>query len=130
LLASQGLPIVATIAAATREEAIRVAADLGFSVAIKIDYPDILHKSDCGGVRLNLGSEDAVGAAFDEMTTSAREEYPAAEILGVTVQTMAPAGEEVIIGVSKDPQFGPLIMFGLGGIMVELLEDVSFRIAP
>ena len=129
-LASHGFPVVATIPAATREDALRAAADLGFPVAVKIDSPDILHKSDFGGVCLNLRSSDDVGAAFDEMTAAARKRYPTATILGVTVQAMASAGQEIIIGISNDPQFGPLVMFGLGGIMVELLKDVAFRIVP
>jgi acyl-CoA synthetase (NDP forming) len=92
--------------------------------------PDIAHKSDAGGVKLNLADEAAVATAFDDIMASAKGAVPNASIDGVSVQQMAAAGIEVIVGVNADPQFGPVLMFGLGGVLVELLEDVAFRIVP
>jgi acyl-CoA synthetase (NDP forming) len=92
--------------------------------------PDVLHKTDAGGVKLSLNSEEEVGKAFDEIVSSVKSKEPSADIQGVSVQNMARPGTEVIIGMSKDPQFGPVLMFGLGGILVEVLKDVSFRIVP
>jgi acetate---CoA ligase (ADP-forming) subunit beta len=129
-LRATGLPVVSTGEAATKETAVLLAAEIGFPVAMKILSPDITHKSDAGGVRLNLDGAAEVEAAFDEIMANARKHYPVAPIQGVSVQKMAAPGVEVIIGMSKDPQFGPLLMFGLGGIMVELLKDVAFRIVP
>jgi acetate---CoA ligase (ADP-forming) subunit beta len=129
-LESLGLPVVTTQAVSTREEALRIASGIGFPVAMKILSPDIIHKSDCGGVCLGIGDTDGAEKAFDDIIARARTHHPEARIQGVAVQKMAPAGQEVIIGMSKDAQFGPLLMFGLGGIMVELLKDVSFRIVP
>jgi acyl-CoA synthetase (NDP forming) len=107
-----------------------MAADIGFPVVMKIVSPDIIHKSDVGGVRVGLESADAVRAAFDEVTAAVQRVQPSAQIEGVAVQKMAPPGTEVIIGMSKDAQFGPVLMFGLGGVLVEVLKDVSFRIVP
>lgn len=116
--------------ARTREEAISLSREIGFPVALKIVSPDVLHKTDAGGVKLNLNSEEDVGKAFDDIISSIKEHEPKANIQGVAVQNMARPGTEVIIGMSKDPQFGPVLMFGLGGILVEVLKDVSFRIVP
>jgi acetate---CoA ligase (ADP-forming) subunit beta len=128
-LEKAGFPVVVTKTAATKEEAVFFGAEIGFPVVMKILSPDITHKSDVGGIRLNLDAAQ-VGAAYDEIITNARNHYPAARIQGVSVQKMARPGLEIIIGMTKDPQFGPLLMFGLGGIMVELMKDVSFRLAP
>ena len=116
--------------ARTKEEAISRSQELGFPVVLKIVSPDILHKTDVGGVKLSLNNEEDVGNAYDEIIAAAKKHEPAAKIDGVSVQHMARPAIEVIIGMSKDPQFGPVLMFGLGGILVEVLKDVSFRIVP
>ncbi|MGQ9681827.1 MAG: acetate--CoA ligase family protein [Anaerolineae bacterium] len=116
--------------ASTAEEAARLAAQLGFPVALKIASPDVLHKTDVGGVELGLDSEGAVKAAFSRILGSVREKAPQARIEGVHVEEMCQEGVEVIIGLHNDPQFGPVVMFGLGGIFTEVLEDVSFRVLP
>ncbi|MEK7398484.1 MAG: acetate--CoA ligase alpha subunit [Candidatus Poribacteria bacterium] len=116
--------------AETGHEAIELANQFGYPVVMKIASPDILHKSDIGGVRLGLNSPVEVEKAFEEILTSARRFIPSALILGITINQMVPKGKEVILGMAKDPDFGPMLMFGLGGIYVEVLKDVSFRIAP
>lgn len=116
--------------ALTREEAVEAAERIGFPVAMKIVSPDIIHKSDLGGVRLNLDSADAVRDAFDLMMLRIRQRVPEARLDGVYVEKMCPRGREVILGMTRDPQFGPMLMFGLGGIFVEVLKDVTFHIAP
>ena len=116
--------------ATTTEEAVHLAEEIGYPVVMKIASPDILHKSDIGGVRVGLASTDAVVDAFELMTMRAHRYVPDAMIWGVQVQEMVRGGREVIIGMSRDPQFGPLVMFGLGGIYVEVLKDVAFRVAP
>jgi acyl-CoA synthetase (NDP forming) len=130
ILGTTGVPVAETRLASSREEAIAHAQALGFPVVLKICSPDIMHKSDVGGVRLNLRTPDAVGQAFDEMMKSVKQTQSTATIDGVSVQPMATAGLEVIIGVTSDPQFGPVVMFGLGGVSVEILQDVAFRLAP
>lgn len=130
LLAEAGVPVVPTKLARTREEAMAAAREAGFPVVLKVVSNEITHKSDVGGVKLNLQDEAAVGEAFDAILRSAKAAVPHANIDGVAVQKMAPQGTEVIVGVNTDPQFGPVLMFGLGGILVEVLEDVSFRIVP
>ncbi len=130
LLEEAGVPVARTLLARTREEAERAAEEVGYPVVLKIVSPDIAHKSDVGGVRLNLRDREAVGQAFDEVVGNARRAVPDARITGVAVQHMAPQGTEVIVGMTTDPQFGPVMMFGLGGIMVEVLKDVSFRLVP
>jgi acyl-CoA synthetase (NDP forming) len=130
VLAAAGIPVAESVLATTAEEAGKAAKKIGFPVVIKVVSPDITHKSDVGGVRLGLESKKEVVAAFDEMLDAVREVQPKARIDGVAVQHMAPRGAEVIIGMSKDPQFGPVLMFGLGGVLVEVLKDVAFRIVP
>jgi len=130
ILAEAGIPIARAQLAATREEAVAVARQIGLPVVLKIVSPDISHKSDVGGVKLNLGSQEEVAAAFDEIVAAAQRAQPGATILGVSVQKMARPGVEVIMGMTKDPQFGPVLMFGLGGVFVEVLKDVAFRIVP
>jgi acetyltransferase len=103
---------------------------MGLPVAVKIASPDISHKSDVGGVEVGLRTASAVRAAFKRVTENARRAKPDARIEGVTVQAMARPGREVIVGAVRDPQFGPLVMFGSGGVYVELMKDVSFRLAP
>ena len=130
LLATAGINVAPTKLATSKQEATSIAKTLGFPVVLKIVSPDVLHKSDAGGVKLNLNSEAEVGNAFDAIMTSIKAKLPSAKILGIAVQKMARPGTEVIIGMSKDPQFGPVLMFGLGGIFVEIMKDVSFRIVP
>ena len=112
------------------KEARLLAAKIGFPVAMKIASPDILHKSDLGGIRLGVTDLDMVTRAYGELVDGARSRMPDALIWGVTVQQMIPAGREVIVGINRDPTFGPLVMFGLGGIYVEVMKDVTFRMCP
>jgi len=116
--------------ATTAEQAANIAQQLGYPVVLKIWSPDILHKSDVGGVRVGLKSEQEVKDAFDLMMYRIPKKRPEAHILGVLVQEMVRSGREVILGMHRDPRFGPLMMFGMGGIMVEVLKDVSFYLAP
>ncbi len=116
--------------ATTAEQAANIAQQLGFPVVLKIWSPDILHKTDVGGVRIGLSTEQEVKDAFDLMMYRVPKKQPEAHILGVLVQEMCKSGKEVILGMNRDPHFGPLMMFGMGGIMVEVLKDVSFYLAP
>ncbi|TFH17194.1 MAG: CoA-binding protein [Lentisphaerales bacterium] len=116
--------------ATTADEAIEAAQKIGFPIAMKISSPDVIHKSDLGGVKLNLDSDDEVRDAFDLMTMRIRQRVPKARIEGVYVEQMCKRGREVILGMTRDPQFGPMLMFGLGGIFVEVMKDVTFHIAP
>ena len=130
ILEEAGIPTTTARLARTAEDAAKAATEFGYPVVLKIVSPDVTHKSDIGGVRLGLDSPEAVAAAFQEITDAVKERQPDARIEGVAVQSMARPGIEVIIGMSKDPQFGPVLMFGLGGILVEVLKDVAFRIVP
>jgi len=130
ILGEAGIPVARAQLATTRDEAAAAAGQMGLPVVLKIVSPDISHKSDVGGVKLNLGSEEEVAAAFDEIVAAAQRAQPEATVLGVSVQNMARPGVEVIMGMTKDAQFGPVLMFGLGGVFVEVLKDVSFRIVP
>lgn len=130
LLHDAGIPIVTTVLVTTQEEAKTQAERFGYPVVLKIVSPDIVHKSDVGGVKVGLQDGAAVAAAFEEIIANAKKAVPDASITGVAVQNMAPEGTEVIVGMTTDPQFGPVMMFGLGGIMVEVLKDVSFRLVP
>ncbi len=116
--------------ATTAEQAAGIAEQLGFPVVLKIWSPDILHKSDVGGVQIGLKSVKEVKDAFDLMMYRIPKKLPDADILGVLVQEMCSGGKEVILGMKRDPHFGPLMMFGMGGTMVEVLKDVSFYLAP
>ena len=130
LVASAGFPVVETKLAKTKDEAIEISKKLGFPVVLKIVSPDIIHKSDIGGVKLNLTSTAQVGRAYTEIIAAAKKSNKKADIHGVSVQKMAKPGVEVIMGMTKDAQFGPVLMFGLGGVFVEVLKDVAFRIVP
>ncbi|MFH0769715.1 MAG: acetate--CoA ligase family protein [Chloroflexota bacterium] len=130
LLKRAGISVVDTELATSQEEAISISKRLGFPVVLKIASPDVVHKSDAGGVKLGLKTSRQVGKAYSDIMTAIKQKYPKAKLLGVSVQKMARPGVEVIIGMSKDAQFGPVLMFGLGGILVEILKDVSFRIVP
>ncbi|MBA7621681.1 Peptidyl-lysine N-acetyltransferase Pat [subsurface metagenome] len=116
--------------ATSAEQAENIAKQLGFPVVLKVWSPDILHKSDVGGVRIGLENEQEVKDSFDLMMYRIPKKRPEANILGVLVQEMCKSGKEVILGMNRDPHFGPLMMFGMGGIMVEVLKDVSFYLAP
>jgi len=131
ILKAYGLTIPRSELAKTSPEAVEIANDIGYPVVLKIASPDILHKTDVGGVKVGLESADQVRDAFDLMIYRTERYLPEAEIWGCQVQEMAPPGGlEVLIGMNRDPQFGPLVTFGLGGIYVEVLKDVTFRVAP
>lgn len=130
VIAACGIAVPRTGLARTPDEAVRLADEIGYPVAMKIASPDILHKTDIGGVKLNVQTPEDVRDTFDLLVYRATRYMPDATIWGCQVQQMVRGGREVIVGMSRDPQFGPLLMFGLGGIYVEALKDVSFRIAP
>lgn len=130
VMEAYGIPVPESRLASTVEEAVRFAEGIGFPVALKIASPDILHKTDIGGIKLDLRTPADVRDAFDLLTYRAMRYMPEAELWGCQVQAMVSGGREVIVGMNHDPQFGPLMMFGLGGIYVEVLKDVAFRIAP
>jgi len=130
LLKKAGIPVVEAKLSRSKKEAVSISKEMGFPIVLKISSPDVIHKSDSGGVKLGLANATQVGKAYSEIISSIKKAYPKALIEGVSVQPMAPPGVEVIVGMSKDPQFGPVLMFGLGGILVEVLKDVSFRIVP
>lgn len=129
LLKKYGIPVTEGMIANNADEALKVAEEIGTPVAMKISSPDISHKTDVGGVALNVRKEDVV-ATYSEIMTSVKKAVPGANIEGILVQQMAPPGHEVIVGLKKDAQFGHALMFGLGGIFVEVYRDVSFRIVP
>jgi acetyl coenzyme A synthetase (ADP forming)-like protein len=130
VLRAYGFRLPESRIARTTKEAVKTASEIGYPVVMKIASPDVLHKSDMGGVRVRLENDAMVEDAFFDITTSIQVRQPQARILGVMVQEMIPQGKEVILGITRDIQFGPMIMFGLGGIYVEVLKDVAFRIAP
>ena len=129
-LREAGVPVTLTTLATSADEAVAQAEKAGYPVVLKVVSPDISHKSDAGGVKLNLKDAADVRAAHVAILESCSKHVPGAKITGVAVQHMAPQGTEVIVGMTTDPQFGPVMMFGLGGIMVEVLKDVSFRLVP
>jgi acetyltransferase len=130
LVKSYGIPVAPTKLARNEEEAVEIANSMGYPVVLKIASPDITHKSDVGGVVMNIRSDEEVREAFRTIIINVRRYAPNASIYGVVVQKMVPKGREVIIGTTKDPIFGHIIMFGLGGVYTELFKDVSFRLAP
>ncbi|MBM4466767.1 MAG: acetate--CoA ligase family protein [Chloroflexi bacterium] len=131
LLASYGIPGPREAVATTAEEAVEAARRIGYPVVLKIISPHIPHKTEMGGVRVGLRDETAVVAAFREVTEAARRHHPQARLEGVVIQEMIPADAvEVIVGVLRDPDFGPVVVFGSGGVLVELLEDSSLRLPP
>jgi len=130
LLESYGMALPPSELARNAQQAAEGAAEIGFPVAMKVVSPDILHKSDAGGVRLHIGNKNAAAAAFDEILENALKLTSRERISGVMISPMVPKGQECIAGMIRDSQFGPVIMFGLGGIFVEVLRDVSFRVAP
>ena len=130
ILMQSGINCTDTRLAATKEAAVELSEEFGYPVVLKVSSVDITHKSDAGGVKVNLKNKAEVENAFDEIIQSCKTAVPTAKIEGVSVQPMGKPGIEVIIGVIKDPSFGPTIMFGLGGVFVEVLKDVAFRIIP
>ncbi len=130
ILGSYGIPVTREALASSAEMAVTLARQLGYPVALKVQSTQILHKTEADGIRLDLGSDDEVRAAYDELVANAERFAPGAELQGMLVQEMLGEGVEVIIGTTRDPVFGQVVMFGLGGIFVEALRDVSFRIAP
>ena len=125
-----GIPTTEFNVAKNSTETVEFAEKIGYPVVLKIVSPDIIHKSDVGGVIINLKDAKDVQNAYKQIIDNAKKHKPNAKIIGILVQEMAPSSTEVIVGVTKDPQFGPAIMFGLGGIFVEVLKDVTFKIAP
>lgn len=130
LLQAYGIPVVPGALADSADLAAEVAESLGFPVVMKIVSPDILHKSDAGGIRLNLTTIDQVKLAYQEMMQHLSQNLPEAFLEGVLIEKMVPKGHEVIVGMRRDPTFGPMLMFGMGGIFVELIKDVAFKLAP
>ena len=130
LLQDAGIPLAAAGLATDANSACEMAEDLGYPVAIKIESPDILHKTEAGGVRLGLSDSASVREAVEDVLANARAYKPSANIDGVIVQHMAKPATELVLGIRRDPVFGPVVMVGLGGIFIEILEDVSFAAAP
>jgi len=129
LLAKYGIPVIKESIAKSPDEALAIATQIGTPVAMKISSPDISHKSDVGGVELNVNVGN-VKTTYNKIISQIKKANPEARIEGILVQQMAPPGHEVIVGLKKDAQFGHALMFGLGGIFVEVYKDVSFRVVP
>ena len=125
-----GIPVTKFKVAGDVDEAIEFAQEIGYPVVLKVISPEILHKSDVGGVLVDLKSAHDVEEAYSTIQRNVEKTQPKARVVGILVQEMAPQSREVIVGAIKDDQFGPSVMFGLGGIFVEILKDVAFRIAP
>jgi len=130
LLRAYGIRTSGARTATNRGEAAMVARSIGFPVAMKVRSPEILHKTDVQGVRLDLKTDEEAARAFDEIRTALARSNPSARFQGVTVERMIVGGVETIVGMTRDPSFGPVVIFGLGGVAVELLHDVSLRVAP
>jgi len=130
LISQVGLPTTRYRFANDKEGAISAAREIGYPVVLKIVSPQVLHKSDAGGVALDIGDDDELSASYDRVVDAVKERVPGAEIRGVLVEEMAAPSVEVIVGATRDPQFGPTVMFGVGGILTEIVRDVSFRVAP
>ncbi len=130
LCALYGLPVTRFEVAKSEDEAVEAARRIGFPIVLKVVSPQVLHKSNVGGVILNLRDEEGIRKAYRRIHENVKAKVPGVVIEGILVQEMAPSSTEVIVGAIKDPTFGPTIMFGLGGIFVEILRDVSFRLVP
>ncbi|WP_424356050.1 acetate--CoA ligase family protein [Methanobacterium sp. MBAC-LM] len=130
ILKAYGIPTVGTAITKTLEDTVKAAEEIGYPLVMKIVSPQISHKSDVGGIKLNLNNADDVKAAYEDMMENIPKKEPNATLEGVQLQKMLSGGKEVIIGMVQDPTFGPMMMFGLGGIYVEILKDVKFAIAP
>jgi acetate---CoA ligase (ADP-forming) subunit beta len=129
LMAKFELPIVKQNTANNADEAVKTAQKISFPVAMKIVSPDIIHKTEAGAIKVNIKNEQEAKDAYNEIIANCKKYNPKANIKGVLIQQMV-SGQEVIVGMKKDAQFGPVLMVGLGGVLVELLKDVSFRITP
>ncbi len=130
ILAAYGIPVTREKLAVTADQAVKIARKIGYPVALKISSARIMHKTEAGGIRLNVKTDAQVRAAFRQIVANAKKYMPRADIQGVLVQEMLVSGIETIVGTIDDPVFGPCVMFGLGGVFVEALKDVSFRVAP
>ncbi len=130
ILKAYGIPVVKTAFAKTAEEAVNAAEEIGYPLVMKVVSPQISHKSDLGGISLSLQNAAEVKAAYQEMMKNISKKMPDASLEGVHLQPMLSGGREVILGMVRDPTFGPMLMFGLGGVYVEILKDVRFAIAP
>jgi len=130
IMKAYGITTPQSDVAPTPDDAVRLARQIGYPVVMKIASPDILHKSDVGGIIVGVQNDDAAREAFATLVARAKQHVPNATIWGTQVQEMVVNARETIIGMNRDPQFGPLVMFGLGGIYVEVLKDVTFRVAP
>jgi acetyltransferase len=130
ILGAYGLPVLPFALATSAPEAVRCANELGYPVVMKVSSEEIVHKFDVGGVVVNVRDGKEAGEVFERIMTQCRKAQPGATIRGIYIQKMIKGGEEVILGVKRDPSFGPVIMFGLGGIFVEIFKDVRFRVAP
>jgi acyl-CoA synthetase (NDP forming) len=130
ILSCYGISITEEAIAKSPEEAATIANRIGYPVALKVVSPQILHKTDARAIKLNIRNETELKAAYQEVIANSKRYDPKAEIQGVLVQEMVQGGREMIVGVSHDPQFGPTIMFGLGGIFVEVMKDIALRVAP
>jgi acetyl-CoA synthetase (ADP-forming) len=125
-----GMPVTKLHLTSSPEEAIKAVEDIGYPIVLKIVSPQVLHKSDAGGVILDIDNPEEVRKGYDKIIQNIKENVPDAEITGILVQEMAPESTEIIVGGTIDPTFGTTLMFGLGGVFVEVLEDVSFRLSP
>ncbi len=125
-----GMPVTKIHVAKTEDDAVVAATNIGFPIVLKVVSPQILHKSDAGGVIIGVQDEKGIRDGYKKIIQNSKNYKSDAEITGMLVQEMAPMGTEIIVGSTTDPTFGPTIMFGLGGIFVEILKDVSFRVAP
>lgn len=130
LLKEYNIPVPAFQLIRDESEIKKIENNISYPIVMKIVSPDIIHKSDAGGVKIGIKDEAAARIAFNEIVSKAKNYNEEAKINGVIVYSMVPQGTEVITGITRDPQFGPVIMFGLGGIFVEVLKDVSFRVLP
>lgn len=130
LIKEIGLQTTEMKLATSKDEAVKFSQEIGYPVVLKVASFEISHKSDAGGVKVGLKNETEVSQAYEDILVSALKFNPKASLQGVTVQNMVKPGVEVIIGMTQDPQFGPVIMFGLGGVLVEILKDVSFKVVP
>lgn len=127
---SYALPLPEGGTAEGKEQAISIAKRLGYPVVLKVVSPQVIHKSDVGGVRVNIGTEEELVEAYDRILSTVKEHEPEAEIRGVLIAEMAGEGVETIVGLKRDEVFGPVVMFGMGGIFVEVYKDVTFRVCP
>ncbi|MFH0711486.1 MAG: acetate--CoA ligase family protein [Candidatus Aenigmatarchaeota archaeon] len=130
VLSEYGIPVVKSKVVKNLDEAVLAAKELGFPLALKVISPDIIHKTDVGGVILNISDKENLEKSFFKMLSNLKKKTPKARIKGFLVQEMVESGQEVIIGGKKDKQFDQVVMFGLGGIFVEVFDDVSFRVVP